>query len=121
MVTALWKIFPRYLVFIDSAINELWEGPRNVLMSQISEITQSAKAWYSWRNLHAADALEGANPTVIKTFVKELTELINHPSLFVMDEGNTGDLRSSGQLLYGILPCLSGFGFKRGTLIKSGT
>lgn len=72
-------------LYRDSAINELWEGPRNVLMSQIFRDMQSAKAWYSPAEF-VADALEGANPTVIKTFVKELTELINHPSLFVMDE-----------------------------------
>ncbi|ARU56531.1 acyl-CoA dehydrogenase [Oleiphilus messinensis] len=72
-------------LYRDSAINELWEGPRNVLMSQLFRDMQSAKAWYPPTEF-VADVLEGATQTLIETFAKELSEIINHPSLFVMDD-----------------------------------
>ena len=34
-------------LYRDAAVNELWEGPRNVLLSQIHRDLQQVKSWYS--------------------------------------------------------------------------
>lgn len=72
-------------LYRDSAINELWEGPRNVLLTQIHRDIQKAKDWYPVADL-VADVLKGAGSAVIKQFSDELAEIIAHPNLFVMDE-----------------------------------
>ncbi len=68
-------------LFRDSAINELWEGPRNVLLTQIHRDFQRVASWYRpsefVRNiLGREDGRLGA----------EMDELIAHPNLFGMDD-----------------------------------
>ena len=72
-------------LYRDSAINELWEGPRNVLLTQIHRDIQKVKDWYPAAGL-VGDILKGADASVIKEFTGELEEVIAHPNLFVMDE-----------------------------------
>lgn len=72
-------------LYRDSAINELWEGPRNVLLTQIHRDIQKVKGWYSPAEF-VADILAGADSALIKQFAGELEEIVAHPNLFVMDE-----------------------------------
>jgi alkylation response protein AidB-like acyl-CoA dehydrogenase len=72
-------------LFRDSAINELWEGPRNVLLTQIHRDFQRAKSWYA-PSAFVRDILQGADETIIQDLGAEMGELVDHPSLFVMDE-----------------------------------
>jgi alkylation response protein AidB-like acyl-CoA dehydrogenase len=72
-------------LYRDSAINELWEGPRNVLMTQIFRDMQAAHSWFS-PQAFVQDALKGADSTRISQFATELTGIISHPSLLSIDE-----------------------------------
>ncbi len=72
-------------LYRDSAINELWEGPRNVLLTQIHRDIQKAKDWYSPAEF-VADILAGADSALIKKFTEELEAITAHPNLFVLDE-----------------------------------
>ena len=72
-------------LYRDSAINELWEGPRNVLLTQIHRDIQKARDWYSPEEF-AADVLAGADSALIKQFAEELEAIVAHPNLFVMDD-----------------------------------
>ena len=72
-------------LYRDSAINELWEGPRNVLLTQIFRDMQASKSWYTATEF-VQDALNGASDEVITQFSKTLTDIVDHPSLFIMDE-----------------------------------
>ena len=72
-------------LYRDSAVNELWEGPRNVLLTQIHRDLQKAAAWYppaQW----VADTLQGHDPGVVKALGAELEDLAAHPDLFHMDD-----------------------------------
>ncbi len=63
-------------LFRDAAINELWEGPRNVLLTQIHRDLLKAAAWYP-PGLIVKDILSGADKTVIADLsgrMKELSE-----------------------------------------------
>ncbi|HPS58698.1 MAG TPA: acyl-CoA dehydrogenase family protein [Spirochaetota bacterium] len=72
-------------LYRDSAINELWEGPRNVLLTQIHRDIQKVRDWYPPAEF-AADVLAGADSALIKQFSDELEAIVAHPNLFVMDE-----------------------------------
>ena len=74
--------FPR--LYRDAAINELWEGPRNVLLTQIHGDLKKAAEWYTPLEL-VKDVLTGADPKVVEEFSKEIEELVSHPSLFQND------------------------------------
>lgn len=78
-----FSILPR--LYRDSAVNELWEGPRNVLLSQMYRDLQKAADWYS-PSAFTADILTGAKPAVIEYFARELEELLAHQNIFNMDE-----------------------------------
>lgn len=72
-------------LYRDAAINELWEGPRNVLLTQIHRDFQRAGDWYS--PARAVDAmLDGADPEIKSRLSKEAEELVSHPDLFSPDE-----------------------------------
>ena len=72
-------------LYRDSAINELWEGPRNVLLTQIHRDIQKVRDWYSPEEF-AADVLKGADAAVIKSFSDELASIISHKSLLMPGE-----------------------------------
>ena len=75
--------FPR--LYRDSAINELWEGPRNVLLTQIHRDFQRASAWFAPKEV-VASMLEGAEPSQMKAFQEGAEALVAHPNLFGPDE-----------------------------------
>ncbi len=72
-------------LYRDSAVNELWEGPRNVLLTQIHRDFQRAAAWYSPAEF-VERILKGADPAQIKALSQEMTELVSLPNLLSMDE-----------------------------------
>jgi len=69
----------------DSAINELWEGPRNVLLTQIHRDFQRSGSFYPPRAF-VRDLLAGADDGLVQRFGAELEELLAQPDLFSMDE-----------------------------------
>ena len=72
-------------LFRDSAINELWEGPRNVLLTQMHRDLQRVAAWYP-PDAVVRDLLEGAPEDVVAPLVAEAAALISHRSLLTPDE-----------------------------------
>lgn len=72
-------------LYRDSAVNELWEGPRNMLLAQIHRDMQKASEWYSPSEF-VEDILQGSDSEVVSRFSVDITELVSHPSLFMPDE-----------------------------------
>jgi len=72
-------------LYRDSAINELWEGPRNVLLTQMHRDFQRAKEWYAPARV-VASILDGAAPETVSRLADEAGELVAHPNLFTPDE-----------------------------------
>jgi len=72
-------------LYRDSAINELWEGPRNVLLTQIHNDLKKSSAWYSPDDF-VKDVLYSADPGLTDKFSEELRQFISHPSLFENNE-----------------------------------
>lgn len=72
-------------LFRDSAINELWEGPRNVLLTQIHRDFQRVSSWYRPSEF-VTNILGRADENTVKKLGREMDELIAYPDLFTMDE-----------------------------------
>jgi alkylation response protein AidB-like acyl-CoA dehydrogenase len=72
-------------LYRDSAINELWEGPRNVLLTQIFNDLKKIESWYPPADF-IADILSGADAGFVKIFADEGSALLSHPSLFQDDD-----------------------------------
>jgi len=72
-------------LFRDACVNELWEGPRNVLLAQIHRDFQKTKQWYISKDF-VKRILEGSELSVIEEFSDKLDEFISYPSLLNMDE-----------------------------------
>jgi alkylation response protein AidB-like acyl-CoA dehydrogenase len=75
--------FPR--LHRDSMIMELWEGPRNVLLTQIHRDLSRVRDWYPAENF-CKDLLKGANSDLIDNYVSEFTRIMTHDSLLRNDE-----------------------------------
>jgi alkylation response protein AidB-like acyl-CoA dehydrogenase len=78
-----FSALPRF--YRDAAVNELWEGPRNVLLTQLHRDLGRAADWYPPSEL-VADALAGADPERVADMAREADELVAHGNLFQMDE-----------------------------------
>ena len=76
-------------LYRDAAINELWEGPRNVLLTQIHRDLQQAAPWYGPEEF-VCSLLSGLDQAVIGEFSREIKELVAHPDLLEMDEKTRG-------------------------------
>ena len=94
-------------LYRDSAINELWEGPRNVLLTQIHRDLQQAASWYNPADFVRA-VLNGLDEPALARLAKELEELVAHPPSVRDGRQDHGRLPSLGRLLPGILPHLPG-------------
>jgi alkylation response protein AidB-like acyl-CoA dehydrogenase len=75
--------FPRF--HRDSMIMELWEGPRNVLLTQIHRDFSRVKDWYP-ANEFCRDLLAGANSDIIDEYSLEFNRIMSHDSLLRNDE-----------------------------------
>ncbi|MEW5722487.1 MAG: acyl-CoA dehydrogenase family protein [Thermodesulfobacteriota bacterium] len=71
-------------LYRDAAVNELWEGPRNVLLTQVYRDLQRVTDWYRPAEF-VSSVLEGADPALIKELSAEIEELIAHGDLFTLD------------------------------------
>ena len=67
-------------LYRDAAVNELWEGPRNVLLSQIHRDLQQVKAWYKPSEF-VRSLLAGADSKLVSGFEAEIEKLVAHPNL----------------------------------------
>jgi alkylation response protein AidB-like acyl-CoA dehydrogenase len=67
-------------LYRDAAVNELWEGPRNVLLSQIHRDLQQVKSWYPPADF-ARSLLTGAGSALVAELAEEIEQLVAHPSL----------------------------------------
>lgn len=74
--------FPR--VHRDSMIMELWEGPRNVLLTQIHRDFQRVRDWYPADDF-ARDLLAGAESDVVEPYAAEFLRIMSHDSLLKND------------------------------------
>ena len=75
--------FPRMLR--DGLVNELWEGPRNVLLTQMHRDFQRVADWYPPAEF-VASLLAGADPDAVADLAGEIQELLAIPHLFEMDQ-----------------------------------
>lgn len=70
-------------LFRDAAINELWEGPRNVLLAQIHRDLQRIVKWYPpGKFVHSI--LSGGKKALIEQMSSEISDLVAYPSLLDM-------------------------------------
>jgi alkylation response protein AidB-like acyl-CoA dehydrogenase len=67
-------------LFRDSAVNELWEGPRNVLLAQIHRVLKRALPWYPPAEF-VRSLLTGADAAVVNALAGEFAALVAHPDL----------------------------------------
>lgn len=72
-------------LYRDSAINELWEGPRNVLLTQMHRDFVKARDWYP-ADEFVSNILEGSDESVGKALGKEMNALIAHENIYIPDE-----------------------------------
>ena len=72
-------------LYRDSAINELWEGPRNVLLTQIHRDLQQATSWYPPQEF-VAEILKDGDPSLVDELSEEIRKLVSHPHLFQQDD-----------------------------------
>jgi alkylation response protein AidB-like acyl-CoA dehydrogenase len=70
-------------LYRDAAVNELWEGPRNVLLAQVHRDLRGASAWYPPERIVAA-VLAGAPEDRVKELQQEIGDILAGPDLFEM-------------------------------------
>lgn len=73
-------------LFRDSVINELWEGPRNVLLTQIHRDFQRVTSWYRPSEFIRHILTGAGEERIRRSLSEEMETLIAHPNLFTMDE-----------------------------------
>ena len=69
----------------DSMIMELWEGPRNVLLTQIHRDFQRVKDWYDPKDF-VKDFLHGMESELVKDYANKFEEIISFESLLKNDD-----------------------------------
>jgi alkylation response protein AidB-like acyl-CoA dehydrogenase len=74
-------------IFRDVVVNEQWEGPRNLLLTQIYRDIGRVADWYSPADF-VTNLLDGASQEVIKQFSMQLEDLLQRPVLGEVNEGS---------------------------------
>jgi alkylation response protein AidB-like acyl-CoA dehydrogenase len=72
-------------LYRDSAVNELWEGPRNVLLAQVHRDLRRAAAWCTPERFVGA-VLAGGPQEVASDLAAEFATLVAHPDLATPDD-----------------------------------
>jgi alkylation response protein AidB-like acyl-CoA dehydrogenase len=72
-------------LYRDAAINELWEGPRNVLLTQIHRDMRQVLDWYKPCEF-VRNTLDGLEEARVRELSGEITELIAQPHFFEVNE-----------------------------------
>ncbi|MDN4593065.1 acyl-CoA dehydrogenase family protein [Polycladomyces subterraneus] len=75
----------------DAMINELWEGPKNVLLTQVYRDLQKAQEWYD-PEIFVKDSLHGADPLQIQSLSSTLKDLLNRP---LLDHPNAESMKTA--------------------------
>ncbi len=75
--------FPR--LHRDSMIMELWEGPRNVLLTQIHRDFSRVEKWYSAVDF-CKDLLKGASKDLVDEYAEEFNRIMSHDNILRNDE-----------------------------------
>ena len=95
-----FSCFPRMMR--DGLIQELWEGPRNVLLTQIHRDFNRVKEWYPAAQF-CEDILEGAPKEVVEPLAREFQRIIDYPNLLVNDAATRAICKDWEQLSSDIL------------------
>lgn len=74
-------------IFRDVVVNEQWEGPRNLLLTQIYRDIQRVKDWYTPGDF-VSNILHGASEENINLFTMKLEELLLKPVLGEVNEAS---------------------------------
>jgi alkylation response protein AidB-like acyl-CoA dehydrogenase len=74
-------------IFRDVVVNEQWEGPRNLLLTQIYRDIQRVVDWYSPKEF-VASVLTGATHETIERFSEHLEDLLKRPVLGEVSEAS---------------------------------
>lgn len=74
-------------IFRDVVVNEQWEGPRNLLLTQIYRDIQRVSQWYAPSEF-VASVLAGADVETISMFTNELEDLLQRPVLGEVNEAS---------------------------------
>ncbi|MDD1779297.1 MAG: acyl-CoA dehydrogenase family protein [Candidatus Helarchaeota archaeon] len=69
----------------DALIMELWEGPRNVLLTQIHRDFQRVADWYPLDEF-VRDILQGMDSDIVEPLAAEFQRIISHKSLLTTDK-----------------------------------
>ena len=80
-------------LYRDAAVNELWEGPRNVLLTQIFRDFKKVGTWYAPADF-VRSILAGADSKLVADLAEEIDNLLVAPSL---DEKNASALTTCRQ------------------------
>ena len=72
-------------LYRDAAVNELWEGPRNVLLMQVFRDLTRVADWYPPQEF-VASLLDGAPEDTIREMGRLLADLLAHPPLETTQE-----------------------------------
>jgi alkylation response protein AidB-like acyl-CoA dehydrogenase len=67
-------------LYRDAAVNELWEGPHNVLLSQIHRDLQTVTRWYKPAEF-VHSLLAGADKRLVSDMEEQIESLVAHPNL----------------------------------------
>lgn len=73
-------------IFRDVVVNEQWEGPRNLLLTQIYRDIQRVADWYPPRDF-VGNILNGATKDIVEKFSSKLEDLLQRPVLGEVTEG----------------------------------
>jgi alkylation response protein AidB-like acyl-CoA dehydrogenase len=65
-------------IFRDVVVNEQWEGPRNLLLTQIFRDIQRVADWYPTGDF-VANVLQGTSHETIEKYAEKLTDLMQKP------------------------------------------
>jgi len=68
-------------------VNELWEGPRNVLLMQVFRDLQRVARWYNPREF-VTSVLEGAPAPEVNVLAGELETLMKNPPWDSLDDAS---------------------------------
>ena len=67
-------------LYRDAAVNELWEGPRNVLLNQIFRDLKKVESWYAPGDF-VRSILAGAAKQLVEDLAEEIDTLLAHSDL----------------------------------------
>lgn len=72
-------------LFRDATVNELWEGPRNVLLMQVFRDIQRASSWYPPGEF-VGNVLQGVSQDTVESLSAGLKDFLVKPPLFELDQ-----------------------------------